>query len=232
MGGGDDLLRAAARALLARAGAAHRARRCAAGSSCAACSSTRRWRRSSRDGEELGLTLLQLHGDEGPSFCAEVARRTGARVIKAAQVSGPGDVRDLERFHVDFHLLDARAKRAERRAAARRHRGDVRLGAAARRAARKVPLILSGGLDAGNVGRGDRRRPARTRVDSASGTESAPGHKDPERLRGASSRAGARRPTERAAAAVGAAGVSATVERAPPSSTASAPTAGSSCPRR
>ena len=31
-------------------------------------------------------------------------------MIKAAQVSGPGDVRDLERFHVDFHLLDARAQ--------------------------------------------------------------------------------------------------------------------------
>ena len=60
--------------------------------------------------EELGLSMVQLHGDEGPSFCAEVARRTGARVIKAAQVSGPGDVRDLERFHVDFHLLDARSQ--------------------------------------------------------------------------------------------------------------------------
>src|SRR5208282_906567 len=58
-----------------------------------------------RDSEQLGLNMVQLHGDEGPSFCAEVARRTGARVIKAAQVSGAGDVRDLERFHVDFHLL-------------------------------------------------------------------------------------------------------------------------------
>src|SRR2546429_1425781 len=59
--------------------------------------------------EQAGLTMLQLHGDEGPSFCAEAARRSGARVIKAAQVSGPGDVRGLERFHVDFHMLDARA---------------------------------------------------------------------------------------------------------------------------
>ena len=64
--------------------------------------------------EDLGLSMLQLHGDEGPSFCAEATRRNGARVIKAAQVSGPGDVRDLERFHVDFHLLDARASAPER----------------------------------------------------------------------------------------------------------------------
>ena len=60
--------------------------------------------------------MLQFHGDEGPSFCAEAARRTGARVIKAAQVAGPGDVRDVERFHVDFHLLDARSQDAGTRA--------------------------------------------------------------------------------------------------------------------
>ena len=29
-----------------------------------------------RAADELGLTLVQLHGDEGPSYCAEVARRT------------------------------------------------------------------------------------------------------------------------------------------------------------
>ena len=66
--------------------------------------------------EDLGLSMLQFNGEEGPSFCAEAARRNGARVIKAAQVSGPGDVRDLERFHVDFHLLDARAKEPARQA--------------------------------------------------------------------------------------------------------------------
>ncbi len=32
------------------------------------------------------LTLIQLHGGEGPAYCREVARRTGARVIKAARV--------------------------------------------------------------------------------------------------------------------------------------------------
>ncbi len=63
--------------------------------------------------EDLGLTIVQLHGDEGPAFCGEVPRRTGTRVIKAAQVAGPGDVQDLERYHVDFHLLDARAKAPE-----------------------------------------------------------------------------------------------------------------------
>ena len=131
--------------------------------------------------EQLGLTMLQLHGDEGPSFCAEAARRTGARVIKAAQVSGPGDVRDLERFHVDFHLLDARARDPEKREL-RGGTGEVfdwRLLAARRS---KVPLILSGGLSPGNVAAAiSLTRPFA--VDTASGTESAPGHKDPDGLR-------------------------------------------------
>jgi phosphoribosylanthranilate isomerase len=133
-----------------------------------------------RIGEVLGLTMLQLHGDEGPSYCEEARRRTGARIVKAAQVSGAADVQDLERFHVDFHLLDARSAAVSRQGM----RGgtgesfDWKL-AAARRS--KVPLILSGGLDAENVAEAI----AITRpyaIDSASGTESAPGHKDPEKL--------------------------------------------------
>ena len=58
--------------------------------------------------DELGLTMVQLHGNEGPAYCAEVSRRTGALVCKAVQVSTLGDLRDIERYHVDLHLLDAR----------------------------------------------------------------------------------------------------------------------------
>ena len=45
-----------------------------------------------------------------------------------------------------------------------------------------MPLILSGGLNAENVGRAIAVTHPYA-VDSASGTESAPGHKDPEKLR-------------------------------------------------
>ncbi len=131
--------------------------------------------------EELGLDMVQLHGDEGPSFCAEVMRRSGARVIKAAQVSLAGDVRDVERFHVDFHLLDARA-RTPGSEGLRGGTGEsfdwTLLGARSS----KVPLILSGGLDADNVAEAIAvARPFA--VDTASGTEAAPGRKDPQRLR-------------------------------------------------
>jgi phosphoribosylanthranilate isomerase len=131
--------------------------------------------------EELGLSMLQLHGDEGPAFCAEVMRRSGAHVIKATQVSGAGDVRDVERFHVDYHLLDGRT--------AGPGRDGLRGGTgetfdwtllAARRS--KVPLILSGGLRAENVPEAIAAAHPYA-VDTASGTEAAPGRKDPRRLR-------------------------------------------------
>ena len=131
--------------------------------------------------EGLGLTLLQLHGEEGPSFCAEAARRTGARVVKALQVSGPGDIRDAARFHTDFHLLDARSKTPGREGLRGGTGETFDWGLLAGRRS-KTPLILSGGLTPENVGEAiERVRPFA--VDSASGTENAPGRKDPRKLR-------------------------------------------------
>jgi phosphoribosylanthranilate isomerase len=126
--------------------------------------------------DQLGLTLVQLHGDEGPSFCAEVARRTGARVIKAAPIGGAGALQDLERFHTDFHLLDG-------------HTPGLRGGGgqsfewellAARRS--KIPAILSGGLTPANV-RAAIEIAGPYGVDVASGVEARPGVKDEAKLR-------------------------------------------------
>ena len=102
----------------------------------------------------IGLTMVQLHGDEGPAFCSEVARRTGAKVIKAAAVSGKADIRALEAFHTDYHLLDAHQRRD-----ARRHGGDLRLGARAL-AALADPARAERRAAPGERRRGDRRRAA------------------------------------------------------------------------
>ena len=70
--------------------------------------------------DAIGLTHLQLHGDEGPAFCTEVARRTGCKVIKALRIATRGPTSaTLERFHTDFHLLDAAAGRCAAAAGAR-----------------------------------------------------------------------------------------------------------------
>jgi phosphoribosylanthranilate isomerase len=121
--------------------------------------------------EQIGLTMLQFHGDEGPAFCAEAGRRTGCRVIKAARVHSRADIQALTPFATDFHLLDAHVPgqvggTGETFAweLARSHRG-------------RIPVILAGGLTPDNVAEaiGVVHPYA---VDVASGTESTPGVKD------------------------------------------------------
>ncbi|HXE43622.1 MAG TPA: phosphoribosylanthranilate isomerase [Conexibacter sp.] len=125
--------------------------------------------------DALELTLIQLHGDEGPAYCAEVARRTGAKVIKAARVRGRADVQALHAFATDFHLLDAYSP--ERPGGT----GETFAWELAREHPRDRPLILSGGLAPENVG--DAIAAVRPfAVDVASGVESAPGVKDPAKM--------------------------------------------------
>lgn len=117
------------------------------------------------------LTLVQLHGDEGPTFCAEVARKTGARVIKAFRVRSPADVSGARAFRVDYHLFDAYVRG--------RHGGtgesfDWDLVAGRRGG---VPAILAGGLTPDNVGEAIAVANP-WGVDVASGVESDPGIKD------------------------------------------------------
>ncbi len=124
----------------------------------------------------VGLTMVQLHGDEGPSFCAEVRRRTGARVIKAARIGANADMADIERFHTDFHLLDAYHPDLPGGTGETFDWGLTKL-----RMTRTVPFILSGGLTPDNVVAGiEATYPFA--VDVASGIELSPGIKDPEKM--------------------------------------------------
>lgn len=123
----------------------------------------------------IALTMIQLHGDEGPAFCAEAARRTGCKMIKAVRVRDRADIQALQPFATDYHLLDSHV--AGRRGGsgqtfawdlASGHRGSA-------------PVILSGGLSPDNVGEAIAVvRPFA--VDVASGVERAPGRKDPAKL--------------------------------------------------
>jgi phosphoribosylanthranilate isomerase len=121
--------------------------------------------------EDAQLGAVQLHGDEGPAFCQEVARRTGAKVIKALRVRSAADVRAAEAFRTDFHLLDA-------------HRPETPGGTGASfdweltgGRESSVPMILAGGLRPDNVAEAiEIAHPYA--VDVASGVEAAPGVKD------------------------------------------------------
>jgi phosphoribosylanthranilate isomerase len=125
--------------------------------------------------DAYALTLVQLHGDEGPAYCGEVARRTGARVIKAARVRSAAEVRALHAFSTDFHLLDAYA--ADRPGGT----GETFAWELAAAHSRARPVILSGGLTPENVAAAIAAvRPYA--VDVASGVEAAPGVKDHVRM--------------------------------------------------
>jgi phosphoribosylanthranilate isomerase len=121
--------------------------------------------------ENESLTMVQLHGAEGPAFCREAARRTGCKVIKAVRVHSTADVRGAEPFRTDFHLMDA-------------HRPGTHGGTGesfdwellADRSS-EVPLILAGGLTPENVDEAIAVAHPFA-VDVASGVEAEPGVKD------------------------------------------------------
>jgi phosphoribosylanthranilate isomerase len=127
--------------------------------------------------ENAGLTMVQLGGEEGPSLCSEIARRTGARVIKAVHLSSGADLQAAEAYPTDFHLFDSR-------------RGSLRGGTGQafdwnllRGRNSGVPAIVAGGLRPENVAEAiGVTRPFA--VDVASGVEVEPGRKDPALLAG------------------------------------------------
>jgi phosphoribosylanthranilate isomerase len=125
--------------------------------------------------DRCSLSILQMHGDEGPAFCREAARRTGCKVMKAVRVRDAGSIRALASYEVDYHLLDAYVP-GHRGGTGETFQWDL-LAAHDRH----VPIVLSGGLTPDNVGEAiDATHPFA--VDSASGTEAAPGVKDPGKL--------------------------------------------------
>lgn len=135
--------------------------------------------------DTVGLTVVQLHGQEGPAFCAEVARRTGCRVIKVARVRTGADIHALTRFRTDYHLLDshvAGVPGGTGETFAWDLGADYRRLVPHRRGAAAVPMILSGGLRPGNVGAAIAAVQPFA-VDVASGVERSPGIKDHGQMR-------------------------------------------------
>jgi phosphoribosylanthranilate isomerase len=121
--------------------------------------------------EDEQLSMIQLHGDEGPVFCQEAARRTGCKVIKAIRVRSSAEIQAAAAFRTDFHLLDAH------RPGTPGGTGESFDWGLARGHGSEVPLILAGGLTPDNVAGGiEIVHPFA--VDVAGGVEAAAGVKD------------------------------------------------------
>jgi phosphoribosylanthranilate isomerase len=122
--------------------------------------------------DDVGLDVAQLHGHETPDYC----ERLGRRIFKAIGMADNGSV-NVEDFGPDVVLLVDAHDPARYGGTGKTVNWD-----SAREIAASRRTILAGGLNAANIKRAVRSvRPYG--VDVSSGVESAPGLKDPNRLR-------------------------------------------------
>jgi phosphoribosylanthranilate isomerase len=131
--------------------------------------------------DALNPDLLQLHGTESLERVRAIKARFRRPVMKAIAVEGSRDLAAVPAYAevVDHLLFDARAPRGATRPGGLGKTFDWRV---LQRLDPGVPYMLSGGLDAGNVGEALRVTGA-PGVDVSSGVERAPGEKDPDKIR-------------------------------------------------
>ncbi|MSO80923.1 MAG: phosphoribosylanthranilate isomerase [Alphaproteobacteria bacterium] len=129
------------------------------------------------------LDMLQLHGDETPARVMELKRRTGLAAMKVLKI---GEAADLDaassyRGSADWLMFDARPPKGMIGALPG---GNAVTFDWTLLASRNWPMpwMLAGGLDAANLARAVTLSGART-VDVSSGVETAPGKKDPAKIR-------------------------------------------------
>ena len=124
---------------------------------------------------EAGIKALQLHGDESPDYCRELAANT--LVIKTLAVSDSFDPALACGYQVDAIMLDTRDNRL------RGGTGRVFDWSIAQQVSRLVPkLYLAGGLSPENVEEAINRVHPYA-VDACSSLEDRPGTKNHGRMR-------------------------------------------------
>jgi phosphoribosylanthranilate isomerase len=130
--------------------------------------------------DALKPDLLQLHGKETPARVAHVRAHFGLPVMKAIGVSAAADLSAVAAYETvtDRILFDAKPPKG---AVLPGGNGQAFDWTILRDAKVLKPWMLSGGLDASNVGEALRISGARA-VDVSSGVESAPGVKDAGRI--------------------------------------------------
>lgn len=124
---------------------------------------------------EAGIKALQLHGDESPEYCRELA--ADHYVIKTLAVSSSFDMETVKAYKVEAIMLDTRDN------SLRGGTGRVFDWSVAQQVSRSIPrLFLAGGLSPENIENAIRTvRPFA--VDACSALEDSPGKKNHERMR-------------------------------------------------
>ncbi|MFA5879464.1 MAG: phosphoribosylanthranilate isomerase [Candidatus Margulisiibacteriota bacterium] len=116
------------------------------------------------------LDLIQLHGEEPPSFCMELPRR----IIKAIKVSEPEDLPQISKYQgvATAILLDTKVQHLEGGTGK-----TFDWGLALKAKEYDIPLILAGGINATNVKKAVNLVNPYA-IDLCSGVECEPGKKD------------------------------------------------------
>jgi phosphoribosylanthranilate isomerase len=132
--------------------------------------------------EALQPDILQLHGRETVARLRDIKQKFGLQVMKALAVETAADLASLPLYAAaaDRILFDARAPKEATRPGGL---GAVFDWHVLENLDLKLPFMVSGGLNAGNVAEAVRVTRAGG-VDVSSGVERAPGIKDPEMIRG------------------------------------------------
>jgi phosphoribosylanthranilate isomerase len=131
--------------------------------------------------DALQPDILQLHGRETAARVRDIKQQFGLQVMKAIAVETPADLASLPGYAAvaDHILFDARAPKHATRPGGLGAVFDWRV---LENLDLKIPFMVSGGLNAGNVAEAVRVTRAGG-VDVSSGVESAPGIKDPDMIR-------------------------------------------------
>lgn len=131
--------------------------------------------------EAFDPDLIQLHGQESPGRVAEIRSMARRPVMKALGIAEKGDLEVLAPYatQAEYILLDAKPPRtAEALPGGNGVSFDWTLLNGLDPA---LPIMLSGGLDPGNVAEAIRTTRPKA-VDVSSGVESGPGLKDPAKI--------------------------------------------------
>lgn len=127
------------------------------------------------------LDLLQLHGDETPERCRAISIYFGLPIIKAIKVSTKADLKIAREYEdaVDWLMFDARPPVD---GALPGGNGKAFDWGILKGVEFKRPWLLAGGLTPENLAEAVNQSGA-SAVDVSSGVESAPGRKDPAKIR-------------------------------------------------
>jgi len=125
--------------------------------------------------------MLQLHGKETPERVVAIRTRFGLPVMKALPIAERTDLSPIRIYAqvADRLIFDARPPKEATRPGGLGTPFDWTLLAGVDS---RIPFMLSGGLDAGNVAEALRITSAPS-VDVSSGVERSPGEKDPAKIR-------------------------------------------------